>query len=175
MTADPPLYADLDGTALSTDLLYESFLSAFKRSPWVAVQCVAWLLGGRARLKEELAALIVERAARAASTTSATAARTSRCGTRAAMRALRPHQWAKNLLVFVPLIASHRLGQAEAWMLALAAFVSFCLLASSAYLLTDLLDLPPDRAHRRKRQRALASGELPIPAGAVLFDGGPGL
>ena len=50
------LYADLDGTVLSTDLLYESFLSAFKRSPWVAVQCIGWLLQGRARLKEELAA-----------------------------------------------------------------------------------------------------------------------
>jgi hypothetical protein len=55
-SADPPLYADLDGTILSTDLLYESFLSAFKASPWVAIQCVGWTLQGRARLKEELAA-----------------------------------------------------------------------------------------------------------------------
>jgi hypothetical protein len=56
MTVEPPLYADLDGTILATDLLYESFLSAFKSSPWVALQCPFWLLAGRARLKEELAA-----------------------------------------------------------------------------------------------------------------------
>src|SRR5258708_33450714 len=53
---EPPLYVDLDGTILSTDLLHESFVSAFKASPWVAVQCVGWTLKGRARLKEELAA-----------------------------------------------------------------------------------------------------------------------
>jgi 4-hydroxybenzoate polyprenyltransferase len=92
-------------------------------------------------------------------------------GTRAAFRALRPHQWAKNLLVFVPLFASHRLWESEAWLLALAAFASFCLLASSAYVLNDLLDLGADRAHPRKRLRPLASGQLPIPAGAALSAG----
>ena len=55
-TFDPPLYVDLDGTVLSTDLLYESFVSAVKASPWVALQSVAWLAQGRARLKEQLAA-----------------------------------------------------------------------------------------------------------------------
>jgi len=53
---EPPLYADLDGTILSTDLLYESFLSAFKASPWVMLLAIGWLAQGRARLKEELAA-----------------------------------------------------------------------------------------------------------------------
>ena len=54
--SEPPLYVDLDGTLVSTDLLYESFLSAVKSSPWVALACVAWTLQGRARLKEELGA-----------------------------------------------------------------------------------------------------------------------
>src|SRR5258706_5326583 len=54
--AQPPLYVDLDGTVLSTDLLFESFVSAVKASPWVLVQSIAWIAQGRPRLKEELAA-----------------------------------------------------------------------------------------------------------------------
>ncbi len=86
-----------------------------------------------------------------------------------AVAALRPHQWAKNLLVLVPLVAAHRLGDAQALVAALQAFAIFCLVASSAYLLNDLLDLAADRAHPRKRTRPLASGELSIPAGLVLM------
>src|SRR5690349_968537 len=52
---EPVLYVDLDGTLVATDLLHESFLAAAKRSPWIALQCVGWLLRGRACLKEELA------------------------------------------------------------------------------------------------------------------------
>jgi 4-hydroxybenzoate polyprenyltransferase/phosphoserine phosphatase len=274
MTVEPPLYADLDGTILATDLLYESFLSAFKSSPWVALQCPFWLLAGRARLKEELAArasidvtqlpyrepvlaFLREERARGRRIVLTTASwvslaeavsrhlglfdqvlatsregnlkgeakaakivaqsgeaafdymgdsradlavwRRSRQayvvepGTRlaaqipqsvpvarvfrpdpaggfaAALRAMRPHQWAKNLLVFVPLIAAHQLGDAGAVAMGIAAFAAFSFLASSAYLLNDLLDLPADRAHPRKRLRPLASGALPIPAGAVLL------
>jgi len=55
-STDVPLYVDLDGTILCSDLLHESFLSAFKASPWVGLQCVGWLMHGRARVKEELAA-----------------------------------------------------------------------------------------------------------------------
>ncbi len=272
---DPPLYADLDGTILSTDLLYESFLSAFKASPWVAVQCVGWLMQGRARLKEELAArstidvarlpyresvvaFLREERARGRRIVLTTASwvtlaeavarhlqlfdavmATSREGNlkgeakanrlaaasgergfdylgdsgadlavwrrsrhayvvepgdrlsaripadvpvkrvfrpdrgggavATAVRALRPHQWAKNLLLFVPLVAAHRIADPAAVTLATAAFVAFCLVASGAYLLNDLLDLAADRAHPRKRLRPLASGELAIPAGAALL------
>jgi 4-hydroxybenzoate polyprenyltransferase len=274
MTADPPLYADLDGTVLSTDLLYESFLSAFKRSPWVAVQCVGWLAHGRARLKEELAArasidvaslpyreavlqflreekakgrrivlttaswvslaeqvarhlglfdevmatsregnlkgkakadrlaaasgegcfdyigdsvadLAVWRRCRHAYVVESSSRLSSRiprevpvkgvfrpAGSESAfgtaLRALRPHQWAKNFLLFVPLAAAHLVNDVAAVASAMQGFIAFCLFASAAYLVNDLLDLAADRAHPRKRARPLASGRLSIPAGAML-------
>ena len=274
---DPPLYVDLDGTVVTTDLLHESFVSAVRTSPWVALQSMGWLLQGRARLKEELAVraeidvatlpyresvlefLRQERARgrriilmTASWVTLAEAVArhlglfdeviaTSRegnmkgeakalriaqeCGpgtfdyvgdsdadlhvwrhcrhayvvessdrlsrripsevevkrvfrpeasssaAGAAINALRPHQWAKNLLIFIPLIAAHRLTQPPALIAALWAFAAFCLVASSAYILNDLLDLAADRAHPRKRLRPFASGQLTIPEGAGLFIG----
>lgn len=89
---------------------------------------------------------------------------------RALLRALRPHQWAKNLLVFLPMLAAHRLDGATA-LLSLVAFVAFCLVASSVYLLNDLLDLAADRAHPRKRLRPFASGALPLAWGRWLAPG----
>ncbi len=72
------------------------------------------------------------------------------------LRALRPHQWAKNLLVFVPALAAHRPpGPAL-----LFAFVSFSFLASAVYLTNDVADLDHDRLHPRKRTRPIASGAL---------------
>jgi 4-hydroxybenzoate polyprenyltransferase/phosphoserine phosphatase len=84
---------------------------------------------------------------------------------RAYLRAMRPHQWAKNLLVFLPMLAAHDLTVFPA---AVAAFVAFCLTASSVYLVNDLLDLSADRAHPRKRTRPFAAGEIPIARGAAL-------
>jgi len=275
-TPDPPLYVDLDGTLVSTDLLHESFLSAFKSSPWVAVQSIGWLLQGRARLKEELAArsqidvatlpyrasvieflrderargrrivlmtaswqsladavarhlgLFDEVIATSAAGNMKGQAKALRiaqeCGPGAfdyvgdsgadlhvwrhcrhayivdatdrlarrlppgveakrmfrpespggaifAIRALRPHQWAKNLLVFVPLVTAHRWGDLPAVISALWAFAAFSLVASSAYILNDLLDLAADRAHPRKRARPFASGQLSIPEGIGLLIG----
>jgi 4-hydroxybenzoate polyprenyltransferase len=77
---------------------------------------------------------------------------------RAAVRAARPHQWLKNLLVLVPALAAHRLGGELA--ASLVAFISFSLCASGIYILNDLSDLSSDRAHPRKKFRPLASGEL---------------
>ncbi len=77
------------------------------------------------------------------------------------IRALRPHQWVKNLLVFLPMIAAHRLDLATATH-SLIAFIAFSLVASSVYLLNDLLDLSADRAHPRKRYRPMASGAVPL-------------
>ena len=88
---------------------------------------------------------------------------------RAYIRALRPHQWLKNVLVFVPLAAAHRLGNPELLGQAAAAFVAFGLCASSVYLLNDLMDLPADRAHPRKRNRPFASGAISVKAGLVLI------
>ena len=86
----------------------------------------------------------------------------------AAVRAMRPHQWVKNLLVFVPLVASRSFTDVPGILGALAMFASFCATASGIYLLNDLLDLPADRRHPRKRHRPFASGELPLTFGAVL-------
>jgi len=86
-----------------------------------------------------------------------------------AVRAVRPHQWAKNLLVLVPLIAAHRVGEASSLLYVAVAFVAFCLAASSAYIANDLVDLGADRLHPRKRHRPFASGCLPIPLGAVVM------
>ena len=84
------------------------------------------------------------------------------------LRGLRPHQWVKNLLVFVPLLTAHRLHDDVATRSALLAFAAFSLAASGAYLLNDLADLDHDRRHPDKRRRALASGDLPLWVGALL-------
>jgi 4-hydroxybenzoate polyprenyltransferase len=80
---------------------------------------------------------------------------------------LRPHQWLKNLLVFAPMLAGHRLDAATLGQ-SLLAFVAFSLVASSTYVLNDLLDLAADRAHPRKRNRPLASGTIRVSHGTVL-------
>lgn len=83
-------------------------------------------------------------------------------------RALRLHQWLKNLLLFMPLLAAHQLGDGYAWGVLALAFVAFSLCASSVYLANDLLDLESDRLHPRKRARPFASGALPVWMGVVL-------
>jgi 4-hydroxybenzoate polyprenyltransferase len=87
---------------------------------------------------------------------------------RAIIKALRPHQWAKNVLIFVPLLAAHRAGHLEAVTRAALATISFCLCASSVYVVNDLLDLPADRAHARKSKRPFASGALAITTGLAM-------
>src|SRR5262249_17884646 len=86
---------------------------------------------------------------------------------RAAARALRPHQWVKNTLVFAPALLAHALG-AGVLARALLAFFAFNFCASSVYVLNDLLDLHADRAHHRKRTRPFASGALPLGVGLAL-------
>ncbi|GIX15424.1 MAG: prenyltransferase [Paracoccaceae bacterium] len=86
------------------------------------------------------------------------------------LRALRPHQWLKNLLVFLPALAAHAADPAL-WLGALMAFIAFGLTASSVYVLNDLLDLGPDRAHPRKRHRPFAAGAVPIAHGMVMAPG----
>jgi len=86
---------------------------------------------------------------------------------RAVVRALRPHQWSKNLLVFVAAIAAQRILDPAALAAALVAFVAFSLCASGAYVLNDLFDLDADRRHPRKRARPFAAGRLPVWFGLV--------
>lgn len=86
------------------------------------------------------------------------------------IKALRPHQWLKNVLVFLPMLAAHQL-QWQTFLLSLLAFISFSLVASSVYVLNDLLDLAADRAHPRKRNRPFASGSIPIAHGTWMAAG----
>jgi 4-hydroxybenzoate polyprenyltransferase/phosphoserine phosphatase len=83
-------------------------------------------------------------------------------------RTLRSHQWLKNALLFVPLLAAHQLTNVRAIETLLLAFVSFSLCASSVYIANDLLDLESDRQHPRKRARPFAAGLLPAWVGVAL-------
>ena len=83
------------------------------------------------------------------------------------LRALRIHQWAKNLLLFLPLLLSHQLNSIELILFSLAGFLSFSLCASSVYLLNDLLDLEHDRQHATKHTRPFAAGELSLQVGLI--------
>lgn len=80
----------------------------------------------------------------------------------ALLQAMRPHQWVKNLLIFIPLMAAHRYGDSVSVLQALLAFLVFGLTASSVYLLNDLVDVADDRHHPRKRSRPLAAGHLQL-------------
>lgn len=86
---------------------------------------------------------------------------------RSFIRAVRVHQWVKNLLVFVPMIAAHRTNDAAILTRAAIAFLAFCLCASGIYVLNDLLDLTADRKHAKKCRRPFAAGELPLQLGLL--------
>lgn len=83
------------------------------------------------------------------------------------LRAMRVHQWVKNVLLFVPLLAAHRVDEPLLWAVTLLAFLAFSLCASGVYLLNDLMDLEADRLHPTKRHRPMAAGRLPLLAGAM--------
>jgi 4-hydroxybenzoate polyprenyltransferase/phosphoserine phosphatase len=87
---------------------------------------------------------------------------------RPTIRVMRPHQWIKNLLVFVPLIAAHKVTELPLLGQVVAAFVAFSLCASAVYVLNDLLDVQNDRRHPRKRYRPFAAAALPVPFGFVM-------
>ena len=263
-----PLYVDLDGTLIHTDLLWESLLSALRRHPLAALAALLQLWHGRAQLKRALAALadidasalpyneafvrwlraearsgrpvflataadgeladrvarhlgifagviasdgqrnlkgarklvairehgvgmpfdycgngvedlVIFEAARQAIVVGASGAVIRAAVARAQvsmrfdgtgspartwLRAVRAHQWAKNLLLFVPLVTSFRLTNPSSLAAACGSFVAFCCVASAGYLINDLLDLAADRKHPRKRHRPLAAGRIGVPA-----------
>jgi 4-hydroxybenzoate polyprenyltransferase len=74
---------------------------------------------------------------------------------------MRPHQWVKNLFVLAPLVFAKELGEAGPALRTAAAFGLFCLASSTVYILNDLADIEADRAHPVKRNRPLASGQVP--------------
>lgn len=81
--------------------------------------------------------------------------------------ALRLHQWIKNVLVFLPILAAHRVLDIHAILASVIAFLCFGLCASSVYITNDLLDLASDRLHHRKRHRPFASGAIPLYQGPL--------
>ncbi|NJM35977.1 MAG: UbiA family prenyltransferase, partial [Rhodomicrobium sp.] len=83
------------------------------------------------------------------------------------VQTMRPKHWAKNLLVFVPLLTAHEYESAEAILAAAIAFVCLSLCASGGYFINDLKDIESDRGHEIKRARPLASGALPVGWGIV--------
>jgi 4-hydroxybenzoate polyprenyltransferase len=78
------------------------------------------------------------------------------------VKGIRAHQWAKNLLIFLPAILAHRIGDAQILIASVIAFFAFCFAASGIYVINDLLDLHADRAHPIKRRRPFASGRLSV-------------
>ncbi|MCU1257774.1 MAG: UbiA family prenyltransferase [Bryobacterales bacterium] len=249
-----PLCVDLDGTLIHTDLLSETLVQLLTTRPWLALMPLIWIVGGKTRLKSELAQRVTieaallpydervlsylseqrsrgrklflltecndrlakaiadhldlfeavitsdsERNSRGDAKAGISRARFERflylgkgrsdlsvwskaeregktdvvfpregSRIRALVKTLRPHQWSKNLLAFVPIITSHQLLDGAAWLVAFWVAVAFSVTASSIYVLNDLTDLAADRAHPRKRRRPLASGSLPLVVGIAL-------
>ncbi len=89
-------------------------------------------------------------------------ARAKRSKGRALLRAMRPHQWVKNLLVFAPVVFGHKIFDPRMLLLSVLAFVVFSAVASVIYLLNDAADVESDRRHPVKRFRPIAAGELSV-------------
>ena len=90
-------------------------------------------------------------------------------------RTIRVNQWTKNLVVFVAIIFSGKLFDIELFARSLFAFVIFCLLSSTSYIMNDIVDAPADRRHPIKKNRPIASGKMPVYQAvilAILFGGG---
>ena len=90
-----------------------------------------------------------------------------RLSLRLALKSLRVHQWAKNVLVFAPLLLIHSFDPGL-WIKAVLTFFALSFLASATYIVNDLADLDNDRAHQRKRDRPLASGRISIPTSLAI-------
>ncbi len=84
------------------------------------------------------------------------------------IKALRVHQWLKNFLIFVPLLAAHQMNNPNSLWQAVLAFFAFSTCASVVYIINDLLDLESDRQHIRKRKRPFAACTIPVVNGVIL-------
>jgi 4-hydroxybenzoate polyprenyltransferase len=84
------------------------------------------------------------------------------------LRMIRVHQWLKNLLILVPLLAAHRLTSLSSIALAAVAFMAFSFCASAVYVLNDLLDVESDRQHGRKQNRPIAAGQVSVVQGLLV-------
>lgn len=84
------------------------------------------------------------------------------------IKAIRPYQWVKNLLLFVPILMSHQVRDREKLLFVVIGFAAFCLCASASYVFNDLWDREHDRHHPVKRNRPFAAGRLSATTGVVL-------
>jgi decaprenyl-phosphate phosphoribosyltransferase len=100
------------------------------------------------------------------STSTAVVPRTSRVP--AAVRAMRPKQWVKNVLVATAPLAAGRLLEPPVLIGVGLAFIAFCLVSAAVYLVNDVRDVEEDRLHPRKRFRPIAAGELKPPTALLL-------
>lgn len=270
--AERALFVDMDGTLVSTDVLWEAFFKVVKVQPWVALMAIAWLLRGRATLKDELSKRVVidaealpyrddvlafVRGRKAEGDIVVLATASARpwadavaehlglfedvlasdaennlkganklaaieryCADgghktwgymgdaqadlpiwdkadevfvvapsgalkqrvtgatqvfgkkpsllKAIFKAMRPHQYVKNVLLWVPLMLAHAYDDSGKLFAALVAFAAFSLTASSVYLFNDMLDVEADRVHPKKKFRPFASGNLPLLYGPPL-------
>lgn len=92
----------------------------------------------------------------------APAASNARSFSGALIKCLRPHQWTKNALVFVPFVLGSRPSDGKVFVAVIAAFVALCLMASAAYVINDIVDVNHDRLHWSKRNRPIASGTISL-------------
>lgn len=81
---------------------------------------------------------------------------------------MRPHQWTKNIFVFAALVFDQKLFKLDALQSTIAAFIIFCFLSSSIYIINDIMDVEADREHPKKKNRLLASGKLSIRLAAII-------
>ena len=86
----------------------------------------------------------------------------------AVVRALRVHQWVKNVLVFAPLVAAHQVFNVDLLLMAACAFFAMCFCASGIYVINDLADIDSDRSHPVKQRRPFANGEVHIATGLIM-------
>lgn len=91
-----------------------------------------------------------------------------RPGPKGWLKALRVHQWAKNVLIFIPLVLGGLFADPLAWMQAGLAFIALSLMASGTYLVNDVWDIEDDRRHWTKRNRPLASGRMTLKQAAIV-------
>jgi len=87
---------------------------------------------------------------------------------RGLIKTMRPHQWIKNTLVYVPLVFDRKLTDIPLLLRTTAGFILFCLIASLVYIVNDIADLDADRNHPEKRNRPLASGDLSVSVAAIV-------
>jgi 4-hydroxybenzoate polyprenyltransferase len=87
---------------------------------------------------------------------------------KAMLKAMRPRQWVKNIIIFAAVVFDRKIGYPSALLATLAGFGLFSLTASAVYLINDIMDVENDRAHETKRHRPIASGALPVPAAWAL-------